>query len=790
MVTFLFAGILTVSSPASILADAWESEDGSQESVYAEEPAPEVDEFEDPAALPEEMSTTADEVTDPLQACNRDTDRQKRLQPFYDEMRESQQGYSVPDEEWTEEADGNQEVVGSSDFPAAYSSVEMGYITPVKNQDPFGTCWAFAAIAAIEASALRNNVLEGRTKDDLDLSERHLAYFGSYTPPDPLGNTDGDKVTFQHESKNVSWLDDCYLTIGAFNGTPLQRLGAYFGIVAESVAPLEELMEKYEEHRQGDKNFNAFLSETMLENTYENACGKDILHLKEAHTARGEDIGKIKQLIMDYGAVTMGIEFLAEYMNYENYAYYDADYSSGRNHDVTIVGWDDAYSRDNFGNYSTWKDSDGTRRTGKKQVPGNDGAWLVKNSYGAEWGLDGYFWLSYDNRYSEGYEAPACAYEVENANPGWHVYMHDGGTYDFSYYFSAGTSFANVYKVPADSESPQELRKVVSCFRKAGNFELQIYKNPTKAANPSSGTPLLSSPVSGYAETPEWNVVYLPNSVILNPGDKYSIVFTFKESTMAMIDCPFSSGSHNYLASYETGESFYKAASSSTWNDNAQRRTNQGAFRIRGYTRDLPMSGHSDPVITPVIEDPIEPISTGFSDVMDPKHPYYKAIYWAAEAGITEGYSDGTFGIDRSCTRGEMIMFLWRYAGESEPENVSKSPFPDVPVDHAFYKAILWACQKGITKGYSDGTFGIDRNVSRGESMMFLWRFKEKPAPRAVSSSPFKDVAKSHVFYKAILWGSQNGITKGYTTGDKKGTFGINDNCTRGQIVTFLYRAN
>ena len=178
-----------------------------------------------------------------------------------------------------------------------------------------------------------------------------------------------------------------------------------------------------------------------------------------------------------------------------------------------------------------------------------------------------------------------------------------------------------------------------------------------------------------------------------------------------------------------------------------------------------------------------------FIDVRDSNHAYYDAIYWAVAKGITKGYPDGTFGINRSCTRGEMVMFLWRYAGKPAPKYVSKNPFKDVPTTHTFYKAILWAYQKGITKGYSDGTFGVNRNVSRGESMMFLWRLKGQPAPKPVSVSPFKDVPKSHVFYKAILWGYQKKITTGYTSGVKKGTFGINENCTRGQIVTFLYRA-
>ena len=174
----------------------------------------------------------------------------------------------------------------------------------------------------------------------------------------------------------------------------------------------------------------------------------------------------------------------------------------------------------------------------------------------------------------------------------------------------------------------------------------------------------------------------------------------------------------------------------------------------------------------------------GFSDVQDPKHPYYKAIYWAADAGITKGYSDGTFGINRACTRSEAVMFLWRMGGKPEPKNASKSPFKDVTKSHPHYKAILWAAQKGITKGYSDGTFGVNKTCTRGHIMTFVWRFKGQPAPKTVAKSPFTDVPKNHPYYKAILWGSQKKVTNGM--GD--GTYGIDLNCTRGQIVTFLYR--
>lgn len=180
-----------------------------------------------------------------------------------------------------------------------------------------------------------------------------------------------------------------------------------------------------------------------------------------------------------------------------------------------------------------------------------------------------------------------------------------------------------------------------------------------------------------------------------------------------------------------------------------------------------------------------------FTDVRDEDHAYYKAIYWAANKGITKGYSDGSFGINKPCTRGHAVQFLWKMAGSPDPKAVASSPFPDVPKTHAYYKAVLWAKQKDIAKGYTTGAnagkFGINDTCTRGQIMSFIWRFKKKPNPAAVSVSPFSDVPKTHVYYKAVLWGSQNGVTKGYTTGPKAGQFGVDDNCTRGQIVRFLY---
>ena len=189
------------------------------------------------------------------------------------------------------------------------------------------------------------------------------------------------------------------------------------------------------------------------------------------------------------------------------------------------------------------------------------------------------------------------------------------------------------------------------------------------------------------------------------------------------------------------------------------------------------------PTSTPVPTATPKPTGKLFDDVQNPSHPYYQAIYWAVDEGITKGYT-GTnlFGIDDPCTRSQAMMFLWRIAGQPAPKTQSKSPFSDIKPSHPHYKAVLWAYQKGIAKGYANGTYGVDIPCTRGQIMTFIWRYAGQPSPRK-NVSPFKDKL-TPAYRTAILWGSELGITKGYSDG----TFRDSVPCTRGQIVTFLYR--
>lgn len=122
--------------------------------------------------------------------------------------------------------------------------------------------------------------------------------------------------------------------------------------------------------------------------------------------------------------------------------------------------------------------------------------------------------------------------------------------------------------------------------------------------------------------------------------------------------------------------------------------------------------------------DDLEFMIGGFTDVQDPSHPFFKEIYWAADLGITKGFADGTFGINKPCTRGQIMTFIWRCKNKPNPKAASKSPFKDVAKNHPYYKAILWAYQNGVAKGFSDGTYGINKACTRGQMMKFFYNLE------------------------------------------------------------------
>ena len=211
----------------------------------------------------------------------------------------------------------------------------------------------------------------------------------------------------------------------------------------------------------------------------------------------------------------------------------------------------------------------------------------------------------------------------------------------------------------------------------------------------------------------------------------------------------------------------------------------------RSYKGDeVPALGHDfkDGVCTrceakdPDYEEPvIEPFR--FDDVKDSKQFYFAPVYWAVDQKITRGTSEKLFSPDEGCTRGQVVTFLWRAAGEPEPTK-AENPFQDVKSDAYYSTAVLWAVEKGITKGTSADAFSPDATCTRAQLVTFLYRANGAPEVSR-KSKPFTDVDAAQYYADAVAWAVENGIT----TGKSPETFAPNATCTRAEVVTFLYRA-
>ena len=178
--------------------------------------------------------------------------------------------------------------------------------------------------------------------------------------------------------------------------------------------------------------------------------------------------------------------------------------------------------------------------------------------------------------------------------------------------------------------------------------------------------------------------------------------------------------------------------------------------------------------------------SMNFTDVKQGDY-CYDAVKWAIGKDITKGTSATTFSPNSSCTRAQIVTFLWRAAGKPTVSASARCPFTDVypSMGSDYYNAILWAVSKGITTGTSTTTFSPNATCTRGQIVTFLWRYEGKPLA-GTSRNPFTDVKTSmgNDFYSAILWAANRGIASGTTST----AFSPNSTCTRGQAMTFIYR--
>ena len=185
-----------------------------------------------------------------------------------------------------------------------------------------------------------------------------------------------------------------------------------------------------------------------------------------------------------------------------------------------------------------------------------------------------------------------------------------------------------------------------------------------------------------------------------------------------------------------------------------------------------------EPEVPEVPEEPVVPVNP-FDDVAETDW-FYNPVLWAVNAGVTGGKTATTFAPNENCTRAQVVTFLYAAAGKPAV-NVSNNPFSDVSENDWFYAPVMWAVENGITGGKTATTFAPNETCTRAQVVTFLYAAAGKPS--VAVDNPFVDVAVSDWFANPVLWAVDKGVTGGKTAN----TFAPNENCTRAQVVTFLY---
>ena len=268
---------------------------------------------------------------------------------------------------------------------------------------------------------------------------------------------------------------------------------------------------------------------------------------------------------------------------------------------------------------------------------------------------------------------------------------------------------------------------------------------------------------------------------------------TFDQSAVnALNEGVLYNGYSGFSAVKATDKFYYTTTNSYTQNSLSDVTFRASTYAKAGTTVYVPFTIYAKLGTSNVISKQVEGTvaikiaqTMNFADVK-PTDYFYNPVKWAVNKNITKGTSATTFSPYKTCTRAEIVTFLWRDAGSPMP-TTSRHPFTDVSYSMGsdFYNAILWANQNGITAGTTTTTFSPNKTCTRAEIVTFLWRYAKKPVGYG-SNNPFTDVNKTdHApYYDAILWA----VSKGITTGSTNTTFSPNGTCTRGEAVTFLYR--
>ncbi|MCD7825235.1 MAG: lectin like domain-containing protein [Clostridiaceae bacterium] len=426
----------------------------------------------------------------------------------------------------------------SSSIPSSFDLRTANLVTSIKDQGVSGCCWGFAAIKSLESNLLLQGLASA---DTLDLSENHLTWFSFHPSADKSDPLYGE---------GLSSTSSCYLLGGnAIFAEFILARGS--GAVSESSAPFSALTES---------------AITDMENTMSSSAEtlryQSDYQVNDVTCYDNATRDQIKEALMAAGAMDVAFYYNPNYEHqtgqstiaYFQNLYQGDDAISMANHCVTIVGWDDTYSKENFGT----------------SQPASDGAWLIANSYGTEYGDSGYFWLSYE-------EPSLTEYYSFSGST--------GETYDNTYQYDAfgwgtlitntGSSTSMGANIFTANKSYIQSLGAVGIYTGTDNqsYTVSVYKN-VSAGNPTSGT--LAAELSGTEAFQGYHTVALSEPVALAPGERFSVVISYNTTTDSIGYIPIEgsnaqSGSVSLNYTSNAGESFLympvSSVSASGWLD-------------------------------------------------------------------------------------------------------------------------------------------------------------------------------------------------------------------------------
>ena len=566
MVIQMFSVILTsamicTSIPVPVSAqEIFDS--GEQEEFLASEPEPEIasemevfsadeteTEFEDRESAQDDPEGIRYIKGRPLT----EEEREEQLEPFKD--------LTVLDPGPQVESDldsGISLYSRASAYPSKYDSREKGLITSVKDQHPFGTCWAFGMAAIMESSLLSQG------KGTYDLSEEHLSYFFSNRQNDPLGNTANDK--------NV--VSGNYHNIGGNDYLAAVFLSTWSGMTTEADVPFPTDSSHSQDLTTEISAGKAYNAAAYLKNASFSS------YSVAADKFEGSK-NRMKELLLNDHAVSIMFYMSENYVNPDTAAYCYPTTTSSKmiNHIVTVVGWDDDYSKENF------LDVSGVQ---------SNGAWIIKNSWGEGKGDQGYYYVSYeDPNISNLVTAEAVTISDQKYK---NNYFYDGSSAISSIKIQPGQSVAAAYEAKAGNGKQEALGEVnVVTMTDNASYKIQVYTDLADPSDPQSGTPAYAQPYEVEQEIAGVHTVTVPE-VVLKQGSRYALVITNSGSSYISFGVETSTSYKNSgggswftsTADIEQNQTFYKGASSTAkWVDG---QTVKWSVRIKAHTRTLDQS--------------------------------------------------------------------------------------------------------------------------------------------------------------------------------------------------------